>query len=77
MHGIFKQSIITITLHVATQSLTHNLQLYSCLTVYVMFITKILDLKLEYGLPGITIGASRARKPVTNQYQSVNFYGWY
>ena len=29
-----------------------------------MMITRILQVKLEYWLPGITIGASGARKPV-------------
>ena len=31
---------------------------------YVKFIAKILEIKLEYWLPGITIGASGARQPV-------------
>ena len=31
---------------------------------YVQFIAKILAIKLEYWLPGITIGASGARQPV-------------
>ena len=31
---------------------------------YVKFLAKILEIKLEYWLPGITIGASGARQPV-------------
>ena len=31
---------------------------------YVKFIVKILEIKLEYWLPGITIGVSGARQPV-------------
>ena len=45
------------------QTNKNNLYLYSCL-VCVTYYKKILKIKLEYWLPGITIGASGARQPV-------------
>ena len=41
------------------------------LLTYAQFIAKILEIKLEYWLPGITIGASGARQPV-DMYSVLN-----